>query len=59
MAANSVDPGQILPNFEPIQAFIAVLVTYKNVKDPIKNEGARALTTLYINFSNAQGQLTQ
>ena len=29
-AANSVDPGQILPNFKPIQAFIAVLVTCKN-----------------------------
>ena len=29
-ATNSVDPGQILPNFEPIQAFIAVLVTCKN-----------------------------
>ena len=29
-AANSVVPGQILLNFEPIQAFIAVLVTCKN-----------------------------
>ena len=28
--ANSVDPGQILPNFEPMQAFIAVLVTCKD-----------------------------
>ena len=27
MAANSVDSGQILPNFKPIQAFMVVLVT--------------------------------
>ena len=35
-----------------------VLVTCKYEKDPIKNEGARVLTTLYINFSDAQGQIT-
>ena len=58
-AANFIDPRQILLNFKPIQAFIAVLVTCKNEEDPIKNEGARVLTTLYINFSNVQGQLTQ
>ena len=28
--AKSVNPGQILPDFEPIQAFIAVLATCKN-----------------------------
>ena len=38
-AANSMDPGQILPNFEPIQAFIAVLVTCKNEYDSIKMKG--------------------
>ena len=37
---------------------VAVLVTCKNEEDPIKNEGARVLTTLYINFSDAQGQIT-
>ena len=37
--------------------FIAVLHTYKNEDDPIKNKGARVLTTLYIDFSDAQGQL--
>ena len=58
-AANSIDPCSILLNFKPIQAFIAVVVTCKNVKDRIINVGARALTTLYINFSNAQGQLSQ
>ena len=35
-----------------------VLVTCKNEEDPIKNVGARVLTTLYINFSDAQGQIT-
>ena len=28
-------------------------------EDPIKNEGARVVTTLYSNFSDAQGQITQ
>ena len=35
-----------------------VLVTYQYEEDPIKNRGARVFTTLYINFSDAQGQLT-
>ena len=35
-----------------------VLVACKNEEDPIKNEGARVVTTLFINFSHAQGQLT-
>ena len=34
-----------------------VLVTCK-YEDPIKNEGARVVTTLYSNFSDAQGQIT-
>ena len=34
------------------------LVASKNEEDPIKNEGARVVTTLFINFSDAQGQLT-
>ena len=37
---------------------MVVLVTCKNEEDPIKNEGARVLTTLYINFSETQGQIT-
>ena len=36
---------------------MVVLVTCKNEEDPIKNEGARMLTT-FINFSDAQGQIT-
>ena len=37
---------------------MVVLVTCKNEEDPIKSEGARVVTTLYIDFSDAQGQLT-
>ena len=37
---------------------MVVLVTCKNEEDPIKNEGARVFTTLYSNFSDAQGQIT-
>ena len=37
---------------------MTVLVTYKNEKDSIKNEGARVLTTLNIDFSDVQGQVT-
>ena len=47
-----------MPNFEPIRDIIAFLVACKNEEDPIKNEGARVVTTLFINFSEAQGQLT-
>ena len=35
-----------------------VLITCKYEEDVIKNEGARVLTTLYINFSDTQGQIT-
>ena len=35
-----------------------VLITCKNEEDQIKNEGARVVTTLYSNFSDAQGQIT-
>ena len=37
---------------------MSVLVACKNKEDPIKNEGARAVTTLFIDFSHAQGQVT-
>ena len=57
-AANSEVSGGILPKFELIQAFIVVLVTCKNEENPIKNEGAKVLTSLLFDFSDAQGQLT-
>ena len=47
---NSTVAGLIWPNFESISAFIVDLVTCKNEEDPIKNEGARVVTTLSINF---------
>ena len=37
---------------------MVVPTTCKNEEDPIKNEGARVFTTLYIYFSDAQGQIT-
>ena len=37
---------------------MSFLVACKNKEDPIKNEGARVVTTLFIDFSDAQGQLT-
>ena len=35
-----------------------VFVTCQNKEDPIENRGARVFTTLYVNFSDAQGQIT-
>ena len=35
-----------------------VLVTCQYEKDPIKNRGARVFKTLYISFSDTQGQIT-
>ena len=35
-----------------------VLITCQYEEDPIKNRGARVFTTLYTNFSDAQGQVT-
>ena len=37
---------------------MVVLLTCKNKEDPIKNEGARVFTTLYIDISDAKGQIT-
>ena len=37
---------------------MCLLVACKNEEDQIKNKGARAVTTLFINFSDTQGQLT-
>ena len=49
--------GLIWPNFELVRDVIDVLVTCK-YEVPIKNEGARVVTTLYSNFSDVQGQIT-
>ena len=42
--------GWLFLKFKLIQAFMYVLVTCKNEKDPIKNEDARVVTTLSIKF---------
>ena len=38
---------------------MGLLVACKNEEDPIKNERAREVTIIYINFSDTQGQLTE
>ena len=35
------------------------LVACMNEEDPIKNEGARVVTTLFIDFSDAQGSVME
>ena len=57
-AAYSAVLGPFWPNFELVRDIMDVLVTCKYEEDPIKNEGARVVTTLYSNFSDAQGQIT-
>ena len=37
---------------------MVVLITCKNEEEPINNEGARVVTRLYIDFSDAQEQTT-
>ena len=37
---------------------MVVLVTCKNEEDSIENVGTRGFTSLYINFSDTQGQIT-
>ena len=44
--------------FQTHSRLLVIIVTCKNEEDSIKNEGARVITTLYIDFSAAQGQLT-
>ena len=57
-AANSAVHGWIWPNYKLVRDIMDVLHTCKNEEDPIKNEGARVLTRLYVVFSDPQGQLT-
>ena len=57
-AANSAVHTPIWPNFELVRDVTVVLITCKNEEDLIENEEPRVFTTLYINFSDAQGQVT-
>ena len=58
MVANSSVHGPVRLNLKLSPDFMVVLVTCKNEEDPIKIEGARVFTTLYIDYSDPQGQLT-
>ena len=58
-AASSAIHGRVWSNFKLFRDFMVVLVICKNEVDPIKNEDARMFTKLYINFSDAQGQITK
>ena len=62
MGIFSDSQGQLTPqirlNLELSQDFMVVLVICKNKEDSIKNEGATVFTTLYIDFPDAQGQIT-
>ena len=52
---STVRSSQISNSFKTL---MVVLLTCKNEVEPIKNRGARVFTTLYINFSDMQGQIT-
>ena len=55
---NSAVKGRLWSKFKLIRDVTGVLVTFKNKEDPNKNEGARVATTLNIDFSHSQGQIT-
>ena len=57
-ADNSAVKGRIWLKFKHIRDVMAILVTSKYEEDPIKIESARVATTLNINFSNTQRQIT-
>ena len=50
--------GWIWSKFELIRDIMNVFVTSMNKEDPNINEGARVATTLNIDFSHSQGQIT-
>ena len=56
-AANYTIRSPIWLKLELIPAFMVCLITFKNEEDPIKNEGARVATRLYVNFSDILGQV--
>ena len=58
MAANYAVLGPIWPNLKLVLDVMDVLFTCQYEEDPIKNRGAIVFTTLNINFSDMQGQIT-
>ena len=57
-AAISAVHGWIWSNFELIQDLQFSLLPAKKKKIQLKNESARVFTSLYNDFSDAQGQVT-
>ena len=49
-AQGQLNPWLDLAKFRTHTSFMVVLITYKNEKHPIENEGARMATTVNINF---------
>ena len=58
MAAISAVHGWIWSNFELIQDLQFSLLPARMKKIQLKNESARVFTSLYDDFSDAQGQVT-
>ena len=52
-----ISPWSVPAEFRTQPNIMGLLAACKNEEDPIKNEGARVVTTLFIN-SDGQGQLT-
>ena len=57
-AANSAVKCGIWLKFKLIQDVMIIIITSNNEEDLIKIEGAGVATTLKIDFSNIQGQIT-
>ena len=55
---HDVTPWSDPTEFRTHPNIMGFLVACKHEEHPIKNEGARVVTTLFINFSDAQGELT-
>ena len=54
-ATSSVVHDPIRMNLELSPDFVIVLITCKNEEDPIKNEGTRVATRLYVHFFRRLG----
>ena len=57
-AQGQLSPQSFVRSGRIVRDVMDVIITCKFEEDQIKNEGARVLTTLYIDFSDAQVQIT-
>ena len=55
-SSNSAVGGRIWQNFELIRDFMAVLISFKNGKDSIKNEGYRVPQHYTLTFQTLKGR---